>query len=194
LRRAKYPGQDRADARSEQQARGRAHGGVAAGEAAPARIAALDQENRGCGEFSSDRQALQHAEADQEQRRRGADGRIAGQQAHRESGHGHQSRGGKESLLAAETVADMAEQRTANGPHQKGGRKHAEGGGQRKRRVIGWKEVLRQRGREIPVGGEIVPFQDVADGAGQDLPHALARDRGLRIWRERVRRRVGRHE
>ena len=60
----------------------------------------------------------------------------------------------------------------------------AEGGQERRHGIVGRKEQLAEDGREIPVDGEVVPFEHAADGAG----HQVALDRA-RLRRARCQTR-----
>jgi hypothetical protein len=72
----------------------------------------------------------------------------------------------------------MADQRAADRPHQIAEREHAEGRKELRDGILVRKEVAADRGGEIAVDREIVPFEHVADHTGGD--HA-PRPRGSHV-------------
>ena len=73
--------------------------------------------------FTAERQALQHAQRDQDDRSRDADGGRAGQQADQEGRSAHDQDGDEEGVFAADEVAEAAEHQRAERAHQEAGGK-----------------------------------------------------------------------
>ena len=104
-----------------------------------------------------------------EQDRRGdAQRGVARQYAHQERRHRHGGDGEGEGGAAAVAVADMADHHAAQGTHQIAQGKDAEGRQHLRHGILGGKEHATDRGGEIAVDREIVPFEQVADHAGGD--------------------------
>ncbi len=79
----------------------------------------LGHVSSGAAVFAPQRQALEQAQGDQDDRRRHADGRIAGQQTHHCGGNTHDDDGDEEGVLTPDHVAQAAEHDSAEGPHGK---------------------------------------------------------------------------
>ena len=110
--------------------------------------------------FTAERETLQQAQADQNDRSSDADGRCIRQQANDEGRQTHDEDRDKERILAADDVADSAE-------HQRAERtdKEAGGEGEQRKDVTGaWRigaEELRADDRgQRTVKIEIVPFEN----------------------------------
>ena len=71
--------------------------------------------------FAAEREALQQAQRDQDDRRRDADGRGIGQQADDEGRQAHDQDGDEEGVFASDDVADAAEHDGAERAHQEAG-------------------------------------------------------------------------
>ena len=71
--------------------------------------------------LAAEREALQQAQADQDDRRRDADGRRVGQQADDEGRQAHDQDGDEEGVFAADDVADAAEHDGAERTHDEAG-------------------------------------------------------------------------
>ena len=100
------------------------------------------------------------------------------QHADEEGGDRHRGDRQGQRRLAADAIPDMAEDDAAEGPHEIAGGEHAEGGEKRGERVVGGEELPPENGGEESVNREIVPFHDIADGAGDDGAPGLRR-----FWR-----------
>ena len=74
----------------------------------------------------------------------------------------------------SEPVADMADQRAADRPHQIAERKHAERRKQLGDRILVREELAADRSREIAVDRKVVPFEHIADRAGGNDPERLS--------------------
>ena len=139
----------------------------------PPGIRRFGQEDGRSGVFAADRQALEKAEHDHEQRRREADFRVARQEpdSERRKRHGHHRP--QEGWAAPDPVADIAEEHGADGAHQEPGGEDAIGDQQGRRLVVGREIEAADGAREIAVNREVVPFHHVAGDARHDHAPAL---------------------
>ena len=128
----------------------------------------LDEENQRAGIFAAGRQPLHHAQQREQHRRGDAQRRITRQEADQEGRDRHRRDREGQRCSAAEPVADMANDRPADRPHQIADREHAERRQQLRGVVLARKEVLPDRADKIAVDREIVPFERVADHAGDN--------------------------
>ena len=117
----------------------------------------------GAAVFAADREALRHAQNDQQDRRENADVAVARQQADERRRQAHGRDGDEERVLAADDVADAAE-------HQRAERAHDEAGGEGQKREdvagdfrVGAEEVDSHHADERAVEIEIVPLEDGAE-------------------------------
>ncbi len=122
---------ERADRRAEQDAGDRPEHVPAAEKAAPPGGGVLDQEDARGRAFAADGEALDEAQHDEQRRGRHADLGMGRQHADEESRHRHRGDRDGQRRLAADAVADMAEDEAAEGTHEKAGGKDAEGSEQR---------------------------------------------------------------
>ena len=100
---------------------------------------------------------------------------VARQDAHQEGRYGHRRHREGERGAPAEAVADIADQCAAHRPHQEAHGEDTEG-----RQHLGYLVLLRKEGAadgggEVAVDGEVVPFEYIADGAGDDDPDVCCR-------------------
>ncbi|MCY1376510.1 hypothetical protein D9M69_640040 [compost metagenome] len=102
--------------------------------------------------FSPGGKALGATDQGQKNRRHDPDCRISGQQADQGRGTGHQQDGHRKGALAADPVAQHAEENPSKGPKRKG---HGE-----------YRKGLEQRGTGIAAGEELL-----GDGRGQKAIH-----------------------
>ncbi len=127
--------------------------------------------------LTAEREALQQAQRDQDDRGRDADGRRVGQQADDESRQAHDEDGDEEGVFAADDVADAAEHEGAERADQEAG-----GEGQQREdiargRRVGREELRADDAGERPVEVEVIPLENGAERGGQNdeallLPHA----------------------
>ena len=115
---------------------------------------------------------------DERDRRQQAERLVARKQADQEGRDRHGGDRDGEGGAASVAVADMADERAADRPHQIAERKHAEGGEQLGDGVLAREEVAADRGGEIAVDRKIVPLEHVADHARRDH---LACRRGIHL-------------
>ena len=160
------PFEDGAGRRAQQDAGHRAEVGDGADDTAALRSRVLDQEDDGGRVFAADRQALHHAQQGEQQRRGQPEHVVARQHADQEGRHRHRRHREGERRRAADAVTDMAEQRAADRPHHEADGEHAERRQHLGDLVLLGKEGAADRGGEVAVDGEVVPFEQVADGAG----------------------------
>ena len=71
-------------------------------------------------------------------------------------------------IAPSQRLAPIAEQHGSKGPCEKPDGKDSEGGNQRQRRIRGGKEEDSKHGREVAIEGEVIPFEHVADRAGEE--------------------------
>jgi hypothetical protein len=71
--------------------------------------------------FAAERQALEHAKPDQDNRRRDAPARIARQHADEESRHAHDHDGDEEGVFTTDEIAEPAEKNRPERAHRKAG-------------------------------------------------------------------------
>ena len=89
-----------------------------------------------------------------------------GQEPDEERREGHREDRPDERLLATESVADPAEQRPADRPHEEPGGERPEGGEQRSGGIVAGKKCAPICAGEEAEQGEVVPLEHVADDAG----------------------------
>ena len=98
----------------------------------------------------------------------GGDGVVRRQKPHQASRNSHEEDRPGQRIASSQRIAPIAEQHCAEGPCEKPDGKDSEGGNQRQRRVRGGKEEDSKHGCEVAVEGEVIPFQHVADRAGEE--------------------------
>ena len=103
--------------------------------------------DRGAAIFAAQRNTLDDAQEDQQDRRDDARCRIGREHADEEGGGAHQADGGEERALAAKPVADDAEDDRSQRPEGEAGSKKAEGGDQAGGRVEPGEEYFLDGGR-----------------------------------------------
>ncbi|MNN37306.1 hypothetical protein D3C81_1512450 [compost metagenome] len=118
--------------------------------------------------LAAERQALQHAQRDQDDRGRPADGGVAGQQAHQEGGEAHDQDGDQEGVLAADHVAQATEHQRAERAHQEARRKGQQREDERRGGVQAREELLGDDRRQGAVQVEVVPLEYRAKRRGHD--------------------------
>jgi hypothetical protein len=139
----------------------------------------------GAAPLAAEADALQEAQHDQQHRRRDADLLIGRQQTDQESAEPHDDDRHGEHRLAADLVAEMAEDRGTQRPGQEADGIGAEGGNGRQRRITGGEKHLveHQRGRGT-VDQEVVPLDGGTDHARpHDTPQTCGVVRDARRWR-----------
>ncbi|MND99903.1 hypothetical protein D3C80_922960 [compost metagenome] len=167
------------DGQAEHQARRRRdldEGGV---EAALAVRGVLGDVGGGAAVFTAQRQTLDQAHQHQDDRRGDADGRIGRQEADHEGRQTHQQHGDEEGVLASPQVAQPPEddgaERTDREPGGEGHQGEDIAGGLVHAREELGGDDRGQRAVEI----EVVPFDDGADGGGENHQPVVLVDRVL---------------
>ncbi|MNX79778.1 hypothetical protein D3C86_1114200 [compost metagenome] len=134
--------------------------------------------------LTAQRQALQQAQADQNDRRGDADARIAGQQTHHGRGNTHDHDGDEERVFAPDHVAQPTEHDGAEGPYGEACGEGEQGEDEGGRLVDAGEEVLGDDRREGAVQVEVIPFEHGAQGRGENdlalLPGEAAVGRAAR--------------
>jgi hypothetical protein len=110
---------------------------------------------------------LSHAQQDQQDGCEHADAGIGGQQPDRERRYRHRQHRDEQRHAPPDAIADVAKQHAAQGACDEGDGEYAVRGQQRQQMVVERKEVPGETSSQETVGGEVVPFQHVADTAGQ---------------------------
>ena len=138
----------------------------------------LAHEGGGAGVLAAGGEALDKFEQDQQGRSPDADLRVAGQQADGEGAGGHEHQGRGEDLLAADLVAEPAEDDSAEGAGDEGG-----GEGSQQEQGLDGLVRLRQEhrshgGDQVAEHADVVPLHGVThDGAAECfLEHRLVDD------------------
>ena len=160
-------GEQRDRAGREQQADRHADLRPAADEAAALGVAPLHAQRHRAAPLAADADPLDQAQQDEQRRRPEAERGVAGQHADERAGDAHQQQGRDQRGLAADPIAEVAEDGRADGA---GGEAHGVGRERGERARVGARareEQMREdqrRGR--PVQEEVVPLDRGADGAG----------------------------
>src|SRR5581483_533731 len=128
----------------------------------------LGDVNRRAAIFSAGRNTLQDAQQDEERRAGGPGLRIGRNEADQEGRAAHQSHGDEEGALAAELVADDAEDQRSQGPEGKPRREQSERSDQGWSRIEPGEEDLGDDRREASEDEEVVPFEGRASGRGDN--------------------------
>jgi hypothetical protein len=133
-------------------------------EGAQLRRCAFDGHERGASPFSADRNALNAAQQDEQCRCQPADRLVGRQTADERGGHAHDRHRPDEHGLAPETVAEVAEDDSAERAEDES---DAEGRERRERArsvtVAGEEELAEDQSCDDPVEQEVIPFDDGAD-------------------------------
>ena len=147
----------------------------------------LQRHQRGAAPFPADGEALDQAQQDQQDGGENADGGVGREQADREAGHAHEGHGQHEHGLAADAVAEVAEDHPAQGADDVADGEGAERGDGRDHRAQVGEEQLpeHQRGGGA-VEQEVVELDGAAQEAGEQhpahLPGIAARPAAARRW------------
>ena len=178
-------GEQRQDAGGQQVARRRTGLRPGGPEAAVLRLAVLGDDQHGAAPLTAEREALDEPQGDQQDRGQHADGGEGGQQPDREGRAAHHQQRDDQQLLAADPVAEVAEDQGADRPGEEARpRRCAKAAGcRRTRRLLG-----EEQGREDERGGraveeEVVPLDRGADDArADDAAEARAGAARVRTW------------
>ncbi len=124
--------------------------------------------DRGTAVLSPERQSLEDADQQQDDRRRHADGRIGRQHADERRRAAHDQERDEERVLAADQVADPTEEQRAERPDDKADRERRQVGNQRQGLVALGIEQRCDDGGETSKNIEVVPLDHRSDGRGGD--------------------------
>jgi hypothetical protein len=113
--------------------------------------------------FAAEREALNEAQRDQDDRRGDSRTRIGRQQADQEGAQAHQSHRHQEGVLPADQVTDAAKQQRAERADRKSGREREQREDESRGRVDARKELLGENHAERAVNVEVVPFEHGAE-------------------------------
>jgi hypothetical protein len=133
----------------------------------PSRACSTREHHR-AGVFAAHGQPLHHAQQRERDRCQKAERRVSRQQPDQEGWDRHGGDREGERRAPSQAVADMADQRATDRPHQIAEREHPERRKQLGDRVLVRKELAADGGREVAVHREVVPFEHVADRARGD--------------------------
>ena len=147
-------------------------------EPAPAFRRVLGDIGGGAAVFTAEREALQHAQQDEDDGRRHADGGVARQQADQCGRHAHQHDGDEEGALAADEVAEPPEHQRAEGPHEEARREGEQSEDEARGLVDAREELLGDDDRQRAVEEEVVPLEHRPQGRGEDHPAVGGVDTG----------------
>ena len=120
--------------------------------------------------LSSDRvrQALGQAQDDQDHRRGEADRGVVGQHADQEGRDAHDQDGDQEGVLAADAVAETAEEGRTERTHEEAGGKRQQGEDHARGLIDATEELLGNDGGERAVQEEVIPLEDRTEARGED--------------------------
>jgi hypothetical protein len=153
-------------------------------QAAPVHRRLLDQQDGRSAVLAGHRDALQTAQQEQQDGGTGAQLGMARQHGDAQGGAAHHHHRQDQGGLAADAIAEMTEQHAAQRPREVSRGHRPVGRQQRGDGIVGGEEHLADDWRQEGVDGEVVPFEDVADRTGVDLPvlEALAQQRIPHDW------------
>ena len=149
-------------------------------EPSPVRRAVLERHQHGATPLAAEPEPLREPQDDEQDRGGDADGGVGGQQADEERRDTHDQQSDDEHLLAADAVAEMAEDDAAERPGEEPDgvrREGQQGADQRVERGEEQRVEHQRRGRAVEE--EVVPLQRRPDEAGDDH---LAGRAGRRRW------------
>ena len=86
---------------------------------------------------------------------------MGGEDRDKRRRHSHQKDGKLKRPFATETIADLSEPYSADGTRKIPGRKNTEGIDESRERIVAWKELRADKGREVAEYGEVVPLEEV---------------------------------
>jgi len=164
----------RADGGAQQDAAARPARRQRTHQATAAFRCAFDQEHHRAGIFPADRKALDHAQQGERNRCQKPERRVSRQQSDQKGRDRHGGNRQGQRGAPSEPVADMADQRASDRPHQIAERKHAERRKQLGYRILMREELAADRRREIAVDRKVVPLEHIADRAGGNDPERLS--------------------
>jgi hypothetical protein len=140
----------------------------AAVKPAPSRRRVLEHDQRRAAPLAAEADALDDAQRNQQDRRPDADLMIGRQQSDAERTEPHHRHGDHQHRLAADAVAEMAEQDAADRAGEKAGRVCAERRQRAGQRIdVREEQAVEDQGRRGAIDQKVVPFDDGADRSGK---------------------------
>ena len=118
--------------------------------------------------FAAQRQALQHAQHDEDDRCGNADTGVGRQQPDAEGGNAHQDDGHEEGVLAPDHIAQAAEHQRTEWPHHKACGEGHQGKDKRRGVVDPGKELFADHRRQGAVEEKVIPLEHRPQGGGED--------------------------
>ncbi|MCY1412144.1 hypothetical protein D9M71_275430 [compost metagenome] len=128
----------------------------------------LHQVGTGTCVFAPGGKALGATDQRQQNRRHDPDRRISGQQTDQGRRTCHQQNGHRQGSLAADPVAQHAEENPAKGPKREGHGEHRKGLEQRGAGIAAGEELLGDGRGQKAIDGEVEPLDKVADAGGDN--------------------------
>ncbi len=122
----------------------------------------------GTAVLAAHRQALGQAQDDQDHRCGETDRGVVGQHADQEGRDAHDQDGDQEGVLAADAVAEAAEEGRAERTHEEAGSERQQGEDHARGFIDATEELLGDDGRERAVQEEVIPLEDRAEARGED--------------------------
>ena len=134
--------------------------------------------DRGTAVLAAEREALQQAQRDQQDRRGNADRRVGGQQADRKSGRAHDAHRDQERVLAANEIAQSTEHQRAEGSHRESCGECGERKDEAGDFIDSGEELAAEHCGDQAVEIEVIPFEHRAQRGGTDDQRVVDRPRG----------------
>ena len=156
------------DGSGEEHAGGGSDVGNGAGESAAALGSGFDEVRDGVDEFAADGKSLK--EADEQKEDGGEQTRLmpCGKKADGNGGDAHEGDGEEQDQAASDAVGEVAKDKRSDGTDGEAKGESSIDLKERGGAVVGGKEERGEDGSEESVEAEVVPLEDVAEGAGED--------------------------
>ncbi|MNS04753.1 hypothetical protein D3C72_361380 [compost metagenome] len=119
---------------------------------------------RGAAILAAQRQALEQAQSDEDDRRGNTNGRVTGQYADNCGGDAHDDDGDEEGVFAPDHVAETAEHNGSERPHREPGGEGKQGEDKRGGFVNASEEVLGDDRCQRAIKVKVVPLENRAQG------------------------------
>src|SRR5438552_5410893 len=123
------------------------------------------QKGDGAGELSTDGQSLEKPTKGQRQRRGHADHLIGRQESNETARDRHEDDRPGQRATSSDGVAPIAEEQRPEWPGQKSDGEDPEGRNERQGGTLRREEQGSEDGRKVPVEGEVIPFERIANRA-----------------------------
>ncbi len=167
--RVRQRGQQRDDAGRQAQTDGKADLRQAGVESLVLLAGIFISHQHGAAPFAAETDTLQDAKQNEQHGRRHADLRIGRQQADQHGGDAHDQQRGHQHALAADTIAEMAEDQAAERACEEADGECRIGQQRGDERIVGGKiELVEDKARDCAIEEEIIPFDRRPDDRGGD--------------------------